>query len=157
MDRLQTSWAQNYVESSNSHDDTAFGAIWSGHLRDPWWELFFVDVSSNTLLFFLPDPGGRPRLQYRFTTLSMLGSARIVGRGTQRSAGDAFPGIPWGVRGAHGSLARSNHRLKAARDIGFLEITIRIQGKTIATQLLSRFALLQYRFTTLSTLGSART
>jgi hypothetical protein len=52
MDRLQTSWAQNYVESSNSHDDTAFGAIWSGHLRDPWWELFFVDVSSNTLLFF---------------------------------------------------------------------------------------------------------
>ena len=57
--------------------------------------------------------------------------AHIVGRGTQRSAGNAFSDIPWGVRGAHGSLARPKHRFKAAHDMGFLEISIRIQTKPV--------------------------
>jgi hypothetical protein len=67
-------------------------------------------------------------LQYRFTTLSTV-RAHKVGRGTQRSAGIAFTYIPWGVRNAHGSLARPKHRFKAAHDMGFLEISIRIQTK----------------------------
>ena len=33
---------QIHVESSNSNDDTTFGAVWSGNPRELWWELFFL-------------------------------------------------------------------------------------------------------------------